>query len=125
MLRVVDVFYIKDYILDLVFNNGEKRRIDMLPHLDKGDMVSLKDKDMFQFGLTDTTIEWVNGIDLAQIDKNIKKCNAMKYHWVDGYIEKFVPYKDRPGMNTIYLSLLELKKGNVIEALDIVKKMLP
>ena len=26
-------------------------------------------------------------------------------------------------MNTIYLSLLELKKGNVIEALDIVKKM--
>uniref|UniRef100_A0AB33JNN5 Uncharacterized protein n=1 Tax=Prevotella sp. GTC17262 TaxID=3236797 RepID=A0AB33JNN5_9BACT len=60
---------------------------------------------------------------LAQIDKNIKKCNAMKYHWVDGYIEKFAPYKDRPGMNTIYLSLLELKKGNVIEALDIVKKM--
>lgn len=37
--------------------------------------------------------------------------------------EKFAPYKDRPGMNTIYLSLLELKKGNVIEALDIVKKM--
>ena len=60
---------------------------------------------------------------LAQIDKNIKKCNAMKYHWVDRYIEKFAPYKDRPGMNTIYLSLLELKKGNVIEALDIVKKM--
>ena len=42
---------------------------------------------------------------------------------LDGYIEKFAPYKDRPGMNTIYLSLLELKKGNVIEALDIVKKM--
>ena len=58
---------------------------------------------------------------LAQIDKNIKNRNAKKYQWVDGYIEKFAPYKDRSGMNTIYLSLLELKKGNVLEALDIVK----
>ena len=60
---------------------------------------------------------------LDQIDKNIKKRNAKKYQWVDEYIEKFAPYKDRPGMNTIYLSLLELKKGNVLEALDIVKNI--
>ncbi len=42
---------------------------------------------------------------LAQINKNIEKCNIKRYQWVDGYIEKFAHYKDRPGMNTIYLFL--------------------
>ena len=55
---------------------------------------------------------------LSQIDKNIKSRNAKNYQWVDKYLEKFAPYKDKPHINTFYQSLLELKKGNVFEALE-------
>lgn len=58
---------------------------------------------------------------LAQIDKNIMNRNAKRFQWVDEYLEKFAPHKERPGSNKIYQSFLELKKGNVLNALDLVK----
>ena len=66
MLRVVDVDYIKDYELLVVFSNGSKKRVDLKPYL-KGEIFGeLLDKDKFiQYGLTRTTIEWANGADLA------------------------------------------------------------
>ena len=33
LIRVVDVDYIKDYIMDLKFSNGEIRRVNFLPLL--------------------------------------------------------------------------------------------
>ena len=54
MLRVVDVDYIKDYELLVVFSNGSKKRVDLKPYL-KGEI----------FGELLDTIEWANGADLA------------------------------------------------------------
>lgn len=66
MLRIVDVDYIKDYELLVVFSNGSKKRVDLKPYL-KGEIFGeLLDKDKFiQYGLTRTTIEWANGADLT------------------------------------------------------------
>ena len=59
---------------------------------------------------------------IAQIDKNIKNRNVKKYQWAK-YLGKLAPYKDRPDMNKIYQSFLELKKGNILKALDLVKSL--
>ncbi len=66
MLRVIDVDYIKDYELLLTFSNGERKRVDLKPYLTGEVFGELLKRDMFiQYGLTHTTIEWVNGADLA------------------------------------------------------------
>lgn len=66
MLRIVDVDYIKDYELLVAFSDGSKKRVDLKPYL-KGEVFGdLLDKDKFiQYGLTNSTIEWANGADLA------------------------------------------------------------
>lgn len=66
LIRVVDVEYIKDYIMQLEFSDGKTKEIDFLPLL-KGKMYEpLKDKKIFiQFALTSWTLEWVNGADFA------------------------------------------------------------
>lgn len=66
MLRIVDVDYIKDYELLIAFSDGSKKRVDLKPYL-KGEVFGdLLDKDKFiQYGLTNSTIEWANGADLA------------------------------------------------------------
>ena len=66
MLKIVDVDYIKDYELLIAFSDGSKKRVDLKPYL-KGEVFGdLLDKDKFiQYGLTNSTIEWANGADLA------------------------------------------------------------
>lgn len=66
LLRVIDVDYIKDYMLRLKFSDGVTKNVDLFPYL-KGDVFGeLLDKDKFiQYGLTPVTIEWHNGADLA------------------------------------------------------------
>jgi len=66
LLRVVDVEYIKDFTMRLEFNDGKRKTIDFLPLL-KGKMYEpLKNRENFiQFGLTDWTVEWYNGVDFA------------------------------------------------------------
>ena len=66
LIRVVDVDYIKDYIMDLKFSNGEIRRVNFLPLLNGNKKEELRDKSKFvQFGLNHWTLEWNNGIDFA------------------------------------------------------------
>lgn len=66
LIRVVDVDYIKDYIMDLKFSNGEIRRVNFLPLLNGNRKEELRDKSKFvQFGLNHWTLEWYNGIDFA------------------------------------------------------------
>ena len=66
MLRVVDVYYIKDYELLVTFNDGSKKNVDLKPYLTGDVFGELLDKDKFiQYGLTRVTSEWANGADLA------------------------------------------------------------
>ena len=36
LIKVVNVDYIKDYIVDLKYSNGEKKRVDFFPLLKSG-----------------------------------------------------------------------------------------
>ncbi len=55
----------RDYALSIVFENGEKGRIDLKPILDFGVFRSLKDYAKFkQVRVSFDTIEWPGGIDL-------------------------------------------------------------
>ena len=66
LIRVVDVDYIKDYIMDLKFSNGEIRRVNFLPLLNGNRKEELRDKSKFvQFGLNHWTLELYNGIDFS------------------------------------------------------------
>lgn len=66
MLRIVDVDYIKDYMLRLKFSDGVTKDVDLKPYLTGEVFGELLDKAMFvQYGLTPVTIEWANGADIA------------------------------------------------------------
>ncbi len=66
MLKVVDVDYVKDYTLRLMFNDGVVKIVDLKPYLQGEVFGELLDKGKFvQYGLTPVTIEWANGADLA------------------------------------------------------------
>ncbi|MBR3724888.1 MAG: DUF2442 domain-containing protein [Bacteroidales bacterium] len=65
-IRVVDVEYLHDYVMELEFSNGERRIVDFEPFLHGKYKEDLLDKHKFiQFGLTDWTLEWFNGVDFA------------------------------------------------------------
>ena len=65
-LRIVDVDYLHDYVMKLEFSNGESRIVDFEPFLHGKFREELRDMRKFiQFGLTDWTLEWYNGVDFA------------------------------------------------------------
>lgn len=47
LIKVVNVDYIKDYIVDLKYSNGEKKRVDFFPLLKSGKKQQLLNKDNF------------------------------------------------------------------------------
>lgn len=64
-LAVKSVTPINNYNLILTFENGEKRRFDMNPFLDKGVFKELKDISKFNsVRLSFDTIEWDNEADI-------------------------------------------------------------
>ena len=66
LIKVVNVDYIKDYIVDLKYSNGEKKRVDSFPLLKSGKKQQLLNKNNFiLFGLNHWTLEWYNGVDFA------------------------------------------------------------
>ena len=66
LLRVVDVEYVKDFTMRLEFNDGKRKTVDFLPLLEGKMYEPLREKGNFiQFGLTDWTLEWYNGVDFA------------------------------------------------------------
>lgn len=66
MLKVKDVDYCGDYMLELLFNNGVRKCIDLLPFLEGEVFGELRDLEKFtQYGLTRMTIEWANGAEFA------------------------------------------------------------
>lgn len=66
LIKVVNVDYIKDYIVDLKYSNGEKKRVDFFPLLKSGKKQELLNKNNFiLFVLNHWTLEWYNGVDFA------------------------------------------------------------
>lgn len=64
--RVVEVKPNPDYSLTLRFTNGEVRRFDVRPYLDKGVFQELKDVRLFNSVRASLgSIEWLNGQDLC------------------------------------------------------------
>lgn len=64
--RVVEVKPNPDYSLTLRFTNGEVRRFDVRPYLDKGVFQELKDVRLFNSVRACLgSIEWLNGQDLC------------------------------------------------------------
>jgi len=55
-----------DYELELSFDNGESRRFDAKPYLDRGIFVRLRDHAVFRAArVVAGSVEWPNGLDLS------------------------------------------------------------
>ncbi|MBD2212944.1 DUF2442 domain-containing protein [Nostoc linckia FACHB-104] len=66
MIEIIGVEYKEDYKLELEFNTGERKIVDLLPHLHGEVFEPLKDKKLFiKFGLEWGTIVWENEADFA------------------------------------------------------------
>ena len=66
LLDVVKVEAQADYTLLLEFENGERRRFDMRPYLDKKPFISLKNAPLFALASIDYgTVVWPGEIDIA------------------------------------------------------------
>ncbi len=66
MIRVLDVAYVNDYKLLILFNDGTRKMADLRPFLTGGILGELQDLNKFtQFSLNGCTIKWANGADLA------------------------------------------------------------
>lgn len=62
---VVKVIPGENYVLYIVFDNGERGTLDMKPFLDTGIFRRLKDYDIFRrVQVSFDTIKWESGIDL-------------------------------------------------------------
>jgi len=55
-----------DYLLEIVFNNDEKKLFDVKPYLDFGLFSELKDLELFQTAKAELgTVVWNNGLDIC------------------------------------------------------------
>lgn len=66
LLDVVEVVVKDDYVLHLVFENGERRVFDMSPYMEKCPFSRLKDSPLFKLATVDYgTVVWPGEIDIA------------------------------------------------------------
>lgn len=66
LLDIISVKANDDYTLELTFENGERRRFDIKPYLDKKPFIKLQNSPLFfkatiEFG----TVVWPGNIDMA------------------------------------------------------------
>lgn len=65
-LEVTQAEYLEGYKVMLLFNNGERRIVDLSSSLQGEIFAPLKDLDYFKrFSIKFNTIEWENGADFA------------------------------------------------------------
>ena len=65
-IEVIKAEYIEGYKLLLLFNNGEKRVVDLSNSLKGAVYAPLKDINYFKrFSIKFNTVEWENGADFA------------------------------------------------------------
>lgn len=68
MLHITSAKYVKDYRIEVVFNDGRKGEADLSPALKEGVFQSLQDIALFSQVAVEPeleTIAWPNGLDLA------------------------------------------------------------
>ncbi len=66
LIWVTDATYAGGYKIALTFNDGLKKTVDLKEYQFKGIFEPLKNVDNFKkFRLSDWTIEWSNGADIA------------------------------------------------------------
>jgi hypothetical protein len=66
LLDVISVKTCEDYMLELVFENGEKRIFDMKPFIDKKPFVKLFNSPLFSKASVEYgTVVWPGNIDIA------------------------------------------------------------
>ncbi|MDR1466779.1 MAG: DUF2442 domain-containing protein [Treponema sp.] len=64
-LSIIEVKPLKDYEIELVFENNEIKIFDLKDYLETGVFKRLKDKNLFnQVKISFDSIEWPGGIDL-------------------------------------------------------------
>ena len=64
--HVTSVRALEGYELEVSFDNGESRRFDVKPYLDRGIFVRLSAPDAFQaVRVVAGSVEWANGLDLS------------------------------------------------------------
>jgi hypothetical protein len=62
---VTDVQPLNNYLLHLVFKNGEQKLFDMKPYLETGIFKDLKDEKIFKTAkVSFDTVEWANEADI-------------------------------------------------------------
>lgn len=65
-LEVIQAEYLEGYKVMLLFNNGERRIVDLSSSLQGEIFAPLKNQDYFKrFSIKFNTIEWENGADFA------------------------------------------------------------
>jgi len=68
MIWITKAKYLKDYQIEIKFNNGERMCVDLKNHLKEGIFKELKDLKLFSTVKLNSdldTIAWDNGADLA------------------------------------------------------------
>jgi len=66
LIWITNANYLKDYQIELEFNNNKKGVVDFTNILDKKIFEPLKDTNTFKnFKLNSWTIEWENGADFS------------------------------------------------------------
>jgi len=64
--HVKSVQALADFELEVSLANGESRRFEVKPYLDRGIFVRLRDHDAFRaVRVVAGSIEWANGLDLS------------------------------------------------------------
>ena len=64
--KAIGVKPLKNYILEIVFDNGEKKQFDVKPYLKFKPFEELKDEKNFKkVKIAGLSIEWENGADIC------------------------------------------------------------
>jgi hypothetical protein len=64
--HVRSVRALEDYALEVSFENGESRRFDVKPYVDRGIFGRLRDYEAFRaVRVVAGSVEWANGLDLS------------------------------------------------------------
>lgn len=64
--KAIDVKPLKNYMLEIIFSNGEKKKFDVKPYLKFKPFEQLKDEKEFKkVKIAGLSIEWENGADIC------------------------------------------------------------
>lgn len=66
LIKAIDVKPLKNYELEITFDNGEVRRFDVKPYLEFKAFKGIKDIEMFNTVRTDgLSTQWADGTDIC------------------------------------------------------------